>query len=46
MPGKVFLMHKKEWNYITVPFLVHPWMRRVKGKRHTAVRIKIDNHYL
>ncbi len=29
---KFFLMHKKEWNYLTAPFLVRPWDAACKRK--------------
>ena len=30
---RFFLMHDKDWNYITTPFLVHPWNMSCKNRK-------------
>ena len=40
MPGKVFLMHKKNGIILRRLFLSVPGMRRVKGKPFTVTRVK------
>ena len=37
---KFFFMHDKEWNYITAPFLVHPWNTSCKNRKVYSPRHK------
>ncbi len=37
---KFYLMHNKDWNYITTPFLVHPWNMSCKDQKTYSLRYK------